>query len=306
MSGKYEQHEFGKIIPKMLSKQYADLQESIEKQGVLVPITLYDGKVLEGWNRYSIVQDIIEAGGKLPGTVPYTTFKGNEVEALEYVMGTNLNRRHITEDKRAALVLNFRKKLEKLAPEKSEDEIDEATAKHTETSKRTVQRVKAVDKKASPEVKEALEKGEITPATAEKLTKADPAKVAKALEKAKKEKKATKATVAEATGVKDLAGRKVPKHLLAEFEGGDEIEQAHAELKSAMKRLNKQKDTYPQCFTQAIVKNLESVMAVLDSEKAAWVCKACSGEGETTDGKQCNVCKGKGYHAYASGKEPKY
>lgn len=302
----YEQHEFGQLIPKMQSKQFADLQNSIETIGLQVPIVIYQGKVLDGWNRYTACHNITENGIRLPSPIRYETFAGDDSQALQFVLASNLSRRHITEEKRVKLALDIRKKLEKLKPEVSEKELDRQAAESAGTSARTVQRARQVEQKAPKEVREAMEAGEITPGTALKLAKVDKKDAAKAVKAAKAAGgRASKEVVKDSTGVKDLKGRTVPKALKDVFEDADTLEQVHDALKSIMKQLGKVKDTYPACYTQAVMRNLESVSSVVKAEQAAWLCKQCEATGQA-DGKKCNVCKGRGWHPYGSGSEPKY
>lgn len=307
MKSTYEQHEFGQLIPKMLAKQFTELQESIASQGVRQPIILHDGKVLDGWNRYTAVNNLLDEGQEIPGTIKYEIFTGTDKEALELVLALNLGRRHITEEKRVKLALDIRKNLEKLKPEVSEKELDRQSAESAGTSARTVQRARQVEQKAPKEVREAMEAGEITPGTALKLAKVDKKDAAKAVKAAKAAGgRASKEVVKDSTvGVKDLKGRTVPKALKDVFEDADTLEQVHDALKSIMKQLGKVKDTYPACYTQAVMRNLESVSSVVKAEQAAWLCKQCDATGQA-DGKKCNVCKGRGWHPYGSGSEPKY
>lgn len=301
----YEQHEFGKLIPKMLSKQFVDLQNSIETIGLQVPIVLFEGKVLDGWNRYTACQNITENGGHLPSPIRYETLLCDASQALQFVLANNLSRRHIPEDERVKLALDIRKKLEKLKPETTGEQLDEQAAKAAGTSKRTVQRATEVERKAPKEVVKAMEEGTITPGTALKLAKVDPKAAAKAVEKAKKAGKARKEDVDAAKGVKDANGKSVPKALRDVFEDAEQLEHAGTLLKSVMKTLKACSKNYPGVYTQAIIRNIEGTAAVLQAEQATWLCKACDGTGEV-EGKKCNVCKARGWHPYASGKEPKY
>lgn len=302
----YEQHEFGKLIPKMSAKQFSELYASIEDIGVQQPIMLYEGQILDGWQRYTAVDEIIEAGGKVPGVVKFNNYEGTREQALKYVLST-IARRHIPDDKRVKLALSIRKQLEKLKPEASGEELDAEAAAQAGTSKRTVQRATEVERKAPKEVTDAMKEGKIKPSTALKLAGADPKKAKQAIEKAAKKGKASKKDVKEATGVKDVKGRAVPKKLHSVFEAADILDDQVEQLKGIMRKLKQVSDDYPGCYTQTIIRNLDSVMSVLKAEQAAWICKACEATGETADGgKKCNVCKGRGWHPFASGNEPKY
>jgi hypothetical protein len=47
-----EFHEIASLFPMMDSEEYAALKASIEASGLRKPIVLYEGKILDGRNRY--------------------------------------------------------------------------------------------------------------------------------------------------------------------------------------------------------------------------------------------------------------
>lgn len=53
-----EQHECNTMLPPMLSEQFKRLKEDIRENGLKVAITLCDGKVLDGWQRYQICREL--------------------------------------------------------------------------------------------------------------------------------------------------------------------------------------------------------------------------------------------------------
>lgn len=69
-----------------------------------VPITLYDEQVLDGWHRYCACEQT--------GTDPrYEEFKGTWQEAVRFVVGANVMRRHLSAGERAdaaAAIANMR------------------------------------------------------------------------------------------------------------------------------------------------------------------------------------------------------
>ena len=89
-----EFHPIANIFPMMSDEELSELAESIESNGLRVPILLHEGKILDGRNRYQAC----ESSGVKP---EYTEFEGND--PLGYVLSLNLHRRHLTASQRAAL-----------------------------------------------------------------------------------------------------------------------------------------------------------------------------------------------------------
>ena len=82
-----EFHEVANLFPLMFGDAFAPFKEDICNNGLLQPITLYEGKILDGRNRYNACKELdIE-----PEFEEYTGDK-----PVEYVLGKNLFRRHLT------------------------------------------------------------------------------------------------------------------------------------------------------------------------------------------------------------------
>jgi len=88
----YEFHELCCIFPRCSDEELQLLVSDIRENGLLTPITLYEGKILDGRNRYlacqmlNIEPDYVEFDGKDP---------------LPFVVSRNLCRRHLSESQRA-------------------------------------------------------------------------------------------------------------------------------------------------------------------------------------------------------------
>lgn len=52
------QHPLSAAFPAMLAEEFQGLRDSINNCGVLNPITLLDGMVLDGWHRYTAAQSL--------------------------------------------------------------------------------------------------------------------------------------------------------------------------------------------------------------------------------------------------------
>ncbi|MEK6608177.1 MAG: ParB N-terminal domain-containing protein [Myxococcota bacterium] len=81
-------------------EEFDALVADIKANGLRVPITIFDGKILDGRNRYRACQ----AAGVKPR---FEKFSGTETDALGFVLSLNLSRRHLTTPQRAALALRF-------------------------------------------------------------------------------------------------------------------------------------------------------------------------------------------------------
>lgn len=95
---KYESHPISEIFPAMSRNDYRQLVADIKSNGLLHPITLYQGKILDGRNRYNAC---LETG--TPITVK--EWEGTYQEALNFVWCENFSRRHLSSDQRAACMV---------------------------------------------------------------------------------------------------------------------------------------------------------------------------------------------------------
>jgi ParB-like chromosome segregation protein Spo0J len=84
----YSFHPLADIFPLFGKEEAKKLKEDIEANGQREPIAIYEGKILDGRNRYLACKALgksVEAKVLPPGT-----------DIVAYVTGANLNRRHIT------------------------------------------------------------------------------------------------------------------------------------------------------------------------------------------------------------------
>jgi ParB-like chromosome segregation protein Spo0J len=91
---KYENHPIAELFPMLSTPEIIELSHDIEENGLMNPIVLYEGKILDGRNRYEACK-MIEVE---PSTVEY----GGDTP-LKYVVSLNLHRRHLKESQRAAI-----------------------------------------------------------------------------------------------------------------------------------------------------------------------------------------------------------
>lgn len=85
-------HDLANSLPMLSDKEIKKLSADIKKNGQQEPIVIYEGKILDGRNRY----EACKLYKKVPDMKEY---KGNN--PLEYVISTNLMRRHLSSSQRA-------------------------------------------------------------------------------------------------------------------------------------------------------------------------------------------------------------
>ena len=145
----YEFHELCCIFPRCTDEELQLLVSDIRENGLQTPITLYEGKILDGRNRYlacqmlNIEPDYVEFDGKDP---------------LPFVVSRNLCRRHLSESQRAmvaAAIIELQRK------ENGRSEVTVAeTAKQFNVSDRLVYHAAKVIHEGTEQDIEAIMSGE--------------------------------------------------------------------------------------------------------------------------------------------------
>ena len=91
----YQLHPLCTFFPRMDDVSFAALVADIQANGLNHPITLLDGMILDGGNRYKAC---IEADV----TPRFVKYEGND--PVRFVLSENLERRHLDAGQRAAIV----------------------------------------------------------------------------------------------------------------------------------------------------------------------------------------------------------
>ena len=176
-----EIHELASIFPSLGDAELQGLAGDIAANGLLEPITLYEGKILDGRSRYQACQ--------LAGIEPrFIGYAGDNPVA--FVKSKNLARRDLTEAQRAAALLKLEEYLGLLRaearsahragsarggkaglrgdqPSESRD-VHARIAKDSRTSRGTVSRVARV-KLEAPDLFEKVAAGEMEAKRAERV-----------------------------------------------------------------------------------------------------------------------------------------
>ena len=97
-----EIHPAALIMPEMTPQEYDEFKEDILGNGLIHPIVIFQGKVLDGRHRYNACRELgIEVWGR--------KWEGG-MDPIEYVVSNNIHRRHLTTTQRAkaaALAMDY-------------------------------------------------------------------------------------------------------------------------------------------------------------------------------------------------------
>src|SRR5262249_39439991 len=83
-------HVLANMFPMMEEREFQELKRDIQAQGILEPIRLFEGKILDGRNRYAAAK----ACGHEFTLADFVQWEGTLAEAEAWVISTNLHRRH--------------------------------------------------------------------------------------------------------------------------------------------------------------------------------------------------------------------
>jgi len=182
-------HPLAEIFPLMEGEEFDALVKDIEDNGLREPITLYEDKILDGRNRYrAVVKAKLQFKLKDENFRPYT---GSD--PLGFVVSANLHRRHLTESQRALIATNL------VTTKLGDNQFNKpgVTNKQAATmlgvSEATVKMAKDVAAKATPEIKEKVQKGELRLAAAKEVIKKPQEEQAAELNRIVKKREADKA-----------------------------------------------------------------------------------------------------------------
>lgn len=154
-------HPLCTLFPRMVGAEFASLIEDIKANGLREPITLHNGLILDGGNRY---RACLHAGVE----PQFVEFSG--VSLVSFVLSANLHRRHMTAGQQAAIVASAQDwaKAQSHGGDRKSDQgatlhLD-SVAKRAEQSGASERTQKAADKvaKADPELAKAVGHGEVS------------------------------------------------------------------------------------------------------------------------------------------------
>jgi N6-adenosine-specific RNA methylase IME4 len=161
-----EFHPVSDIFPMMHREAFEELTEDIKLNGLLIPIVIYEDKVLDGRNR-------LKACDKLGIEPRFTAYDGDD--PLAYVVSQNLSRRHLDESQRAMVAARIAN-LKEGRPKKNAPIGGVSTAhaaKRLSVGPRSLERAKKVLRDGTKGLVRAVEDGNIAVSIAAKLADQD-------------------------------------------------------------------------------------------------------------------------------------
>jgi hypothetical protein len=158
--------EFKSLIPDLTPEEYEGLRKNLISEGCRDVIVAWDGIILDGHNRFEICTD-----EDIPFNTINKSFEDRE-DAKAWIIRNQLDRRNLSNYQRTKLALLLKPKIEAEAKEKETTHTKEGyqisdnppidtkkeIARLANVSHDTVNKVETIEKKASPEQKEQLQK----------------------------------------------------------------------------------------------------------------------------------------------------
>jgi len=170
----YTQHPLSAAFPAMNDAEFQALKDSIDANGVLNPITLFEGMVIDGWHRY-------QAATELQMDCPSLEMD-DSIDPRDFVKAQNDSRRHLTASQRAAAIVSIYQWVSNganqhsktgSAPSSHPTKTTAELAVLAGTSKRTIEQAKAADKAG---LIDAVKEGALTVKEAAKIATGKPRK----------------------------------------------------------------------------------------------------------------------------------
>lgn len=111
--------DFKNILPPLTTTEYMELEKSIKEKGVLSPILVWNGYIVDGHNRY----EICTTNGIDNFPIKEVEFNNKE-EALEWILSHQLGRRNLTDFQRNEVALKYQDVIAKRMKEKQGTRTD--------------------------------------------------------------------------------------------------------------------------------------------------------------------------------------
>ncbi|MBB2999672.1 hypothetical protein FHX57_002003 [Paraburkholderia tropica] len=163
MSEQLELHPLCSLFPRLEGDAFEKLKEDIRVNGQCAGIILYEGKILDGGNRYRACLEL--------GIEPWTVEADfDDVSPLGFVLSMNLHRRHLSPGQQAAIVAAGQD-WTKASQQGGDRKSDQSATLHFDTAEKraaesgaSLRTQKMADKvqKANPELAKKVAHGEVS------------------------------------------------------------------------------------------------------------------------------------------------
>ena len=157
----FEPHSYAEIFPMLSLDELEELAASIEHSGQQSPVVLYDGRILDGRNRYAALS-LLNKRLKQPIKLIYGRFEAGsennpetDHRALDYVVIHNLHRRSLTVGQRAAIGLELKAQYAIILRNQEEKyKSSKQAAKDVGVSARAIEQAQTIEEEAPELLKE--------------------------------------------------------------------------------------------------------------------------------------------------------
>lgn len=181
-----EDHPYSELFPLMGDSDLAALADDIEANGLRDPVYLFEGKILDGRNRYRacVLKGIDQKVERYTGEDP-----------IGFVVSKNLHRRHMTESQRAMAAADIAK-MGRGRPESNGVHAPHLTTTQAagllHVSPETVKDAKSVQTHGVPELADAVRSGDVSVSAAAEVAKLPKSEQKKAVKDKKVKETAAK------------------------------------------------------------------------------------------------------------------
>ncbi len=111
--------DFKNILPPLTTQEYMELEKSIKEKGVLSPILVWNGYIVDGHNRYEICTT-----NRIDNFPIKEVEFNNKEEVLEWILSNQLGRRNLTDFQRNEVALKYQDVIAKRMKEKQGTRTD--------------------------------------------------------------------------------------------------------------------------------------------------------------------------------------
>lgn len=270
----YKDHPLSSVLPLMGQMEIQELAADIQANGLRVPITLLDGQILDGRNRYRAC--------KFVDVEPrFRDFNGDG-DPLSFIVSVNVKRRHLTTGQKsmvAAKIANLPSGMTKEAARSAKlptsTRTEKEAAEELKVSPRSVRTAKEVLRDAPKKEIEAVERGE------------------KKLGTVAREVKESKVSKSEKTHL-DKTGYPIPDSILEDWNRAEafssnlrELSRIKGEISSGLEK----EDLIFRELNNSAISMLTNLYGELKCVIPYAVCTSCQGQRR----KGCTLCKQRGF-----------
>jgi len=104
--GGFKVHPLASLFPLIVGKDFDDLVEAAARAGRLQAVEVHDGLLIDGRNRVRVQEELRQRGIEID--LPVVAWEPSGEETVEeHIWSVNANRRHLTDDQRAAIGISF-------------------------------------------------------------------------------------------------------------------------------------------------------------------------------------------------------